>query len=259
MTSIGDLCFDEVTTDEAVGRAIDAVRTRMGLRIITPNIDVLAQCQRDPVLGERVSRAGMLVADGMPIVWLSRLLRQPLPERVSGSTLARRLLQEALAAGWSVAICASEPGLAEAAYASVRADLQVAAAERTARLLPLHFSPCFSPEAPEASRLLERLEAHEPDLVLVGMDFAKQERFLDRAQERLPNAVLLGCGIGIAHMAGRRRRAPGWMQAHGMEWLFRLAQEPVRLWRRYIIRDLPFAAHLILQSVMPTRGSRLPR
>jgi N-acetylglucosaminyldiphosphoundecaprenol N-acetyl-beta-D-mannosaminyltransferase len=95
-------------------------------------------------------------------------------------------------------------------------------------------------------------------VVFVGLGFPKQERLIQRLQATLPSAWFMGCGAAIGFVAGVRRRAPGWMQRTGLEWLHRLLSEPHRLGRRYLLHDMPFAARLLTTSALGRTTSPTP-
>ncbi|MGX5653812.1 WecB/TagA/CpsF family glycosyltransferase [Geodermatophilus nigrescens] len=221
--------------------------------IVTVNVDILRAVARDPDLARLVSGATLAVADGMPLVWASRLAGDPLPERVTGASLVGTLAEAAALTGHSVYLLGGEPGVPEAAGAAL--------AERFpgTRVVGTE-SPPFGFDADEAqvAALLDRVASAAPDLVLVGLGFPKQERLIALLRPLLPHAWLLGCGAGIPFAAGQYRRAPVLLQRMGAEWVHRLALEPRRLARRYLAHDLPFALDLLSRAAAYGFATRPP-
>jgi N-acetylglucosaminyldiphosphoundecaprenol N-acetyl-beta-D-mannosaminyltransferase len=208
--------------------------------IVTPNIDVLRLAASDASIRRLISAADLSIPDGMPLVWASRLLRQPLPARVAGSTLMWTLSQAADRSGASVFLLGGNPGVAERAAAVL---------SRTMPKLKISGHHCppvgfeYSPN--EMRALVERLETAKPNIVFCGLGFPKQERLISQLRLRFPATWFLGIGIGISFVSGDVRRCPPWMQNLSLEWLHRLSREPRRLFTRYVLHDVPFALYLL--------------
>ncbi len=211
--------------------------------IVTVNVDILRVAARDPDLGRLVAGATFAVADGMPLVWASRLAGDPLPERVTGASLVGTLAEAAALTGHTVYLVGGDPGVPEAAAAALVERFPGTVVVGTD-------SPPygFDRDEEQLTAVVERIVAARPDLVLVGLGFPKQERLITRLTRQLPGAWLLGCGAGIPFAAGQFRRAPGLVQRLGAEWVHRLVLEPRRLARRYLVQDLPFALDLLSRA-----------
>lgn len=155
-------------------------------------------------------------------------------------------------AGRSVYLLGGEPGVATQAEEVLRdrfPDLKLAG----------HLSPSFGfdTRSDEYDVVCDEVVAAAPDLVFVGLGFPKQERVIARLRPRLPQTWFMGCGAAIGFVAGVHSRAPGWMQDSGLEWVHRLALEPRRLMRRYLVDDAPFALRLLAGSAVErVRGSQ---
>ena len=148
-------------------------------------------------------------------------------------------------AGRSVYLLGGEPGTAERAEEVLR--------ERFPTLkLAGNLSPSFGFDTrpDEYDAVCDEVVGANPDLVFAGFGFPKQERVIARLRDRMPQTWFLGCGAAIGFVAGVRSRAPGWMQDTAIEWMHRLAMEPRRLMRRYLVDDVPFAARLLAGSVV---------
>jgi N-acetylglucosaminyldiphosphoundecaprenol N-acetyl-beta-D-mannosaminyltransferase len=242
---------DSVTEVEAIGCVLAALAERRGGWIVTPNIDILRQAAYDASIRTLITSADLILADGMPLLWASRLLHRPLPARVPGSALIWSLSEAAGRTGASVFLLGGSPGVAERAAAVLQStvpQLHVSG----------HHCPPFGFEnSPTAMReLIERLETGHPDIVFCGLGFPKQERLISQLRERFPSTWFLGIGISLSFVAGEIRRCPQWMQDIGLEWLHRLSCEPRRLFSRYVMHDLPFAVILLAQAAIAGRAAR---
>jgi N-acetylglucosaminyldiphosphoundecaprenol N-acetyl-beta-D-mannosaminyltransferase len=236
---------DCLSEDGVVDRVHVALDRGCGGWVITPNLDHLHTFRGDAAVRRMFARADIVVADGMPLVWASRLLGAPLPERVAGSDLIWSLTEQAAVRGRSIFLLGGAPGACDEAALRLRdafPELRVAGT-----LCPPHG---FERERGWHSRIVAELERTQPDIVYVGLGFPKQERLIGELRSQFPRTWFLGIGISISFVAGEVSRAPRWMQRSGLEWLHRLAQEPRRLVRRYLLIGIPFAARLLLWSAL---------
>jgi N-acetylglucosaminyldiphosphoundecaprenol N-acetyl-beta-D-mannosaminyltransferase len=188
----------------------------------------------------------------MPVVWASRLLGAPLPQRVAGSDLIRPLAERAAHHGWRVYLLGGNPGVADQARRVLLSEypsLQVVGVQ----------SPRIDLSAgPDVhAALVGEIRAARPDLVLVALGAPKQEIWSERWRDALSPAVLFGIGGSLDFIAGTVPRAPRWVGAVGLEWFYRFAREPRRLWRRYFVRDPRFVSVLwrTLRTPQPAQGS----
>jgi N-acetylglucosaminyldiphosphoundecaprenol N-acetyl-beta-D-mannosaminyltransferase len=240
---IGRATIDDVTMAEAVDAIADLVAQRKGGIVCTPNVDHLVLLEDDVRLRGAYERASLVTADGMPIVWASRLLGTPLREKVSGSDLIGPLLQRAGRERWRVYLLGGGEGVAARAAERLKIDapgLEIVGID--ARTIDLDRDP------PTHHELCQRLTAARPDLVLLALGCPKQEIVMARIAESVRPAVCVGVGAGLDFLAGTVPRAPRWISAAGLEWLYRLAREPRRLWRRYLLRD-PRVAWILLRDL----------
>jgi N-acetylglucosaminyldiphosphoundecaprenol N-acetyl-beta-D-mannosaminyltransferase len=208
-------------------------------RVATVNLDTLWHSQRDQQFQEALNSADLTVADGAPLVWASRLLGQPLSERVTGVDMADRCAELAAAKGYRLFLLGAAPGVAQA---TARALTQKYPGLRIADMYTPPFGE-FSPE--EEGRIAERIRRARPDVLLVALSTPRLELWNHRHAGEWRVPVTIGVGAAFDMLSGRVRRAPGWMQRSGLEWLFRLWLEPRRLWRRYLLHDLPVLVQLI--------------
>jgi N-acetylglucosaminyldiphosphoundecaprenol N-acetyl-beta-D-mannosaminyltransferase len=232
--------IDEAQCLALVGAALCAGR---GGWILTPNLDHLRMLQDDVPMRACYREADLVVADGMPLVWASRLQCTPLPGRVAGSDLIWSLSGLAAAAGRSVYLLGGDPGTAEDSAARLRERHPGLVVAGT--FCPV---PGFERRPGGVEDVVARLVAARPDVVFVALGTPKQELLIGRMRSCLPAAWWMGVGISFSFVAGRVRRAPPWVRALGVEWLHRLFQEPGKLAGRYLVRDLPYAAALFTRT-----------
>jgi N-acetylglucosaminyldiphosphoundecaprenol N-acetyl-beta-D-mannosaminyltransferase len=229
-----------VTEAQAVAHVIDSLAAGEGGWVITPNLDQLRLFRKSPDLRPMYEEASLIVADGMPLIWASRLQKTPLPERVAGSSMIHTLSIAAAKTGRSVFFLGGNPGAADRAADELRQDnpgLKVAGT----------YCPPFGfdKNAVEVENIRKILAETKPDIIYVGLGFPKQERLIEQLRSALPLAWFLGIGISFSFVAGEVKRAPQWMQKLGLEWVHRMIQEPGRLFKRYLVHGIPFAARLL--------------
>jgi len=205
------------------------------------NVHAVMEAHRDERLRRVHEGAGLAVPDGMPLVWVGRLKGHRTVRRVYGPDLTLQLCEEAARSGYRCFFYGGAPGVAAQlgeTFARRFPGLRVVGAE----------APPFRPlTAEEDDEAVRRINAATPDLVFVGLGCPKQELWMAAHRERLHAPVLLGVGAAFDFHTGRVRQAPRWIMRSGLEWLFRLSQEPRRLWRRYLVYDARFACHLALE------------
>lgn len=243
--------FHRVTEEQCVKHILDELDAGRGGWVLTPNLDILRLMSESTALGELFRRADLMVADGMPIVWASRLLGDPLPERVAGSSLVSTLSAGAAERDRSLYLVGGDEGTAEAAAKELRRR------HPALRIVGTECPPWgFEADPAQLQAIHERIEKARPDIVYVALGCPKQERVIQHVRSAAPQAWYLGVGISFSYLCGRVKRAPRWMRAAGLEWVYRLAQEPGRLFQRYVLKDLPFAARLASMCLHSRRGQR---
>jgi N-acetylglucosaminyldiphosphoundecaprenol N-acetyl-beta-D-mannosaminyltransferase len=251
--SIGALTVHPVTRAAALDAIEALVRSGEGGAVFTPNVDHVVLADEDARMRTAYARVSLSLADGMPLVWALRLLGHAVPEKVSGSDMVPAVLARAAERGWRVYFFGGGPGVASLARDKLREilpALQVVGVD----------APRVDVDAPAEARAdsLERIREVAPDLVLVALGAPKQEIWIDLVREQLRPAVLFGVGASLDFVAGTLPRAPRWMSQSGLEWLFRLAREPGRLWRRYLLRDPKFLL-IVGRDLRGRAGPRVSR
>jgi N-acetylglucosaminyldiphosphoundecaprenol N-acetyl-beta-D-mannosaminyltransferase len=242
--SLMGLPIDPVTENEVLCRIIEDLNSGCGGWVVTPNLDHMRILKQRPHLLEITGEANLIVADGMPVVWASRLQGTPLPARVPGSDLVCSLTAAAASIGASVFLLGGSPGVAESAaeiLSRQNPNLRIAGT-----LCP---PMGFERDPKLVASICEVVTAARPDIVYSCFGFPKQEWMINQLRGRLPSTWFLGVGGSLSMVAGELRRAPKWMQRAGLEWVHRLVLEPRRLFGRYIIQDAPFALRLFSHAL----------
>lgn len=233
---LGGLALHCLTEQGAIDQIVDG----RGGWVVTPNVDILRQVSEDPEVARLVASATLTLADGMPLVWASRLMGSPLPERVPGSTLIYGLCCKAASRGRSIFLLGGAPGVAE------RASIRLRNLNPGLCVAGCHCPPVGFAERPEEMSAIETaLLRAAPDIVVVALGTPKQEQLIASLRPKMPDIWFIGAGATLSFVAGATPRAPVWVQRAGLEWLHRLSHEPRRLFRRYVMQDTPFAVRLL--------------
>lgn len=240
-----DVDVDCVTLEQALGRLDDFVRSGAPHQIATVNMDFVRLAHSDAEFRDAVNEADLAVADGMPLVWLSRLLGARLPGRITGVDIVERGAALAAARGYSIFLLGGAPGVADAAAAELvrrHPDLRIAGT----------YAPPFGPfSAEEEARMLAMIREARPHMLFVAFGAPRQDVWLRRHRQALSVPVSVGVGGTFNFLAGEISRAPRWMQRAGLEWAYRLGREPRRLWRRYLLGDLPVLVRIAGGRLLP--------
>jgi N-acetylglucosaminyldiphosphoundecaprenol N-acetyl-beta-D-mannosaminyltransferase len=201
----------------------------------------IMEARHDRAFKSILNSADLLVPDGMPLVWLGRLRGRPLARRVYGPDLMIEVCRQTASKSCSHFLVGGAPGVADRLATALKHRFPGLAISGTC-------SPPFEPltEAQEGD-LVATINRAAPDIVWVGFSTPKQEQWMYRNRGRLKAAVVLGVGAAFDIHSGTRSQAPRWMRENGWEWLFRLLQEPKRLWRRYLIYGPQFLFYVVLE------------
>jgi N-acetylglucosaminyldiphosphoundecaprenol N-acetyl-beta-D-mannosaminyltransferase len=242
---LGELWVNALTFREALDAIEALVSAGAGGAVFTPNVDHVVLAEDDLAFRRAYEDADLRLADGQPLVWASRLLGTPLPEKVSGSDLVWPLVERAARRKWRVYLLGGAPGAALAAASRFREELGAA----VAGVDDVHIDLGSADGGVELAAA--RVREARPDLLLVGLGAPKQELWIHRSLAAIRPAVAVAVGASLDFIAGRARRAPRWMSRAGLEWLHRLAHDPRRLARRYLLRDPRFLAVLARTAATP--------
>jgi N-acetylglucosaminyldiphosphoundecaprenol N-acetyl-beta-D-mannosaminyltransferase len=218
-----------------VGRMLDC---GVGGWVATPNPEIVCAAWRDPDLARAICAASLSVADGVGLVWASRILGGPVRAQVPGIDLLDEALERCAARGWPVYLLGGGPGVAGAAA--------LEASRRWPGLKVAGHHHGYFDQAGEA-RLLEEIHRAAPRLIAAGMGHPKQELWLAANIPLLPATVGIACGGSLDVLAGVTRRAPSWARRANLEWLYRLLSGPRRRWRRSLALPVFVARVLALR------------
>jgi N-acetylglucosaminyldiphosphoundecaprenol N-acetyl-beta-D-mannosaminyltransferase len=210
----------------------------------------IVEAQRDPTFKETLNSTDLVVPDGMPLVWLGRRAGYHLPRRVYGPDLMLAFCEQTAARGYRHFFYGGEPGVTERLAESLKHRFPVMEVCGT-------FSPLFRSLNEEEDREIgSMISRAAPDVLWVGLGTPKQERWMFEHARRIKVPVMVSVGAAFDLLSGRRKQAPRWLRDRGLEWLFRLVQEPRRLWRRYLLCGPQFLAYLALDSSFRSNFSR---
>ena len=220
----------------------DWIQRRDAHYVTITGVHGVMESQADPEIRSIHNRAGLVTPDGMPLVWASRLAGQRHVRRVYGPDLMLAACRRSLETGWRHYLYGGAEGVPE-----------LLAARMSERFPGLEIAGAFSPPFrsltdAEDEEIVRRINATRPDIVWVGLSTPKQERWMASHLRRIEAPVMVGVGAAFDFHAGLKRQAPKWIQGSGLEWLFRLATEPRRLWRRYLRNNPAFIASVALQA-----------
>lgn len=224
--------IDNLTMVEAIQSIDKLVREKKQAYIVTPNVDHIVMIEHDSLFKKIYQEAALVLTDGQPLIWLSKLKGTPIVEKVSGSDLFPRVCEMAAKCGHTIYILGAAEGVAEQAAKNLThkfPDLNIVGT----------YSPSygFEQKPEEINEVIDRVTALKPDILAVSLGAPKAEKFIYNHRERLNVPVCLSIGAAVDFEAGNIKRAPGWMSSCGLEWIYRTIKEPKRLAKRYL-RDL---------------------
>jgi N-acetylglucosaminyldiphosphoundecaprenol N-acetyl-beta-D-mannosaminyltransferase len=204
--------------------------------------------QADAAFRNTINEADLAVADGMPLVWASRLAGRGLPERVTGHELVDVCCRLSAATGAPLFLLGARPGVAEEAARTIHRRYPGATVAGT-------YSPPFGPLSPEEdAQIVDRINRSGARILLVALGAPRQDNWIRSHRGELDVRVALGVGCALDILAGVVPRAPYWMQRVGLEWLHRLRVEPARLWHRYLVEDTRMFVRLMVESLRVVLG-----
>jgi len=225
--------IDNLTMAEALDRVSQLVENTRQSYIVTPNVDHIIKLQKDDEFLEIYENASLVLTDGQPLVWISKLYNRPIKEKISGSDLFPQVCKLAAEKGYTMFFLGAAEGVAD-----------IAAKKLTQKYQGLNVIGTLSPkmgfekDPDEIKRVVETVRIASPDILVIALGAPKQEKFLYRNKESLdvPLSVLVGAALDFE--AGIVKRCPGWMSRCGLEWFYRFCKEPGRMFRRYFIDDM---------------------
>jgi N-acetylglucosaminyldiphosphoundecaprenol N-acetyl-beta-D-mannosaminyltransferase len=213
--------------------------SKAGHSVVVANTHVLVEGRRNPAMRSAIDSASLVIPDGMPLVVVARWKGYPLLARADGPGLMAKALSEESYKHWRHFCLGSTP--------EVLGELRV-------RYPDVNFvgflSPPFRPLSPaDDEAIVQEIDQAKPDVLWVGLGCPKQELWMAGHNERVRVPVMVGVGQAFELLAGVKSRAPLWLQNSGLEWLYRLMQEPGRLWKRYLVSNTLFFYYLITDAI----------
>jgi N-acetylglucosaminyldiphosphoundecaprenol N-acetyl-beta-D-mannosaminyltransferase len=232
--------IDNLSMEETLQKVEDFIQSGRPHQHVVVNVDKLVKASRDPQLLRIINQCALINADGMPVVWASRLLGKPIKERVAGVDLFESIMQRAAAKTWRVFLL----GAQEEVVSRVKQDYE----RKYPGLTVAGYRNGYWTQEDEEG-VVRQIEAARADILFVAMSSPKKEQFLNRyqAEMRIPFAMGVGGTFDVA--VGKVKRAPGWMQKSGFEWFYRFLQEPRRMFKRYFIEDMVFFWLLLKEAI----------
>lgn len=222
--------------------------------IVTANVDHLMLLRKDAAFREAYRRADLVTCDSVPLKWALAFLGTPVKERVAGADLFPALAERAARAGHRLFYLGAAPRVAEKAAGVLKARYPTLKVVGT-------YAPPVMPweELARDEETLGRVREAKPDVLFAAFGAPKQELWLNAVRDQLLVPVSIGVGAAFDFAAGTVKRAPRWIQRAGLEWLFRLSQEPRRLWRRYLFVDSRFACYVLREKLRGRKAAAPPK
>lgn len=255
-TELLGISFERATLSSAVTQIINAGKEKKKGLVVTPNVDHVVMLQEDSDMKQIYDNALFRYADGMPIVWLSKIVKDgSLPERVTGADLLIAVCEKAAKADLNIYFLGGNPGIAEQAAAKLKGKFA------GLKISGIYCPPFGFENTPkETDWIINDINTRNIDILFIGVGAPKQEKWAAKHSDRLQVGPILCVGAAFDFAAGVIHRAPLWIQRSGCEWIWRLASEPTRMWRRYLIRDsqfIPLAWKEISKSISSAYSSRI--
>lgn len=250
MFSVLGVSVDSMQIPSVIERLEDWICTRKGCRYVAvTGMHGVTEAHHDAELRNILNSADMVVPDGMPLVWIARLRGHPLKRRVYGPELMLTFFEMTVSKGYRHFLYGGAPGLPERLAATLQQRFPGTIIAGT------HSPPFRALSTEEDAEIVGMINRAAPDVVWVGLSTPKQERWMYNHRETLTAPVLVGVGAAFDINSGAKKQAPKWMREYGLEWLFRLIQEPRRLWHRYLVLGSKFLLLVVLELI---RGPRKP-
>ncbi len=224
--------IDNLTMQETLQAINQLIQENKSAYVVTPNVDHIVQLETNRELQEVYKNAALILTDGKPLLWIANWYGTPIKEKISGSDLFPLLCNMAAAKGYKMFFLGAAEGVAKRAAENLTMKYKGLQVVGT-------YSPPFGFEnnKNEMDKIKNMIKASKPDILIVGLGCPKQEKFMYHHCKELGVPISLGLGASFDFEAGNIKRAPRWMANHGLEWLFRITQDPRRMAKRYLVND----------------------
>ena len=225
--------IDNLTMDETLDAIDSLIKEDNCSYVVTPNVDHIVQLEKDEELKRVYENASLILTDGKPLIWISNWYKTPIKEKISGSDLFPRVCELAAKKGYTMYLLGAAEGVADKAAKNLMDKYKGLNIVGT-------YSPPFGVEKDkvELKKIERQIQEVHPDILIVGLGCPKQEKYMYHHCKELDVPISFGLGASIDFEAGNIKRAPRWMSEHGLEWLYRITQDPKRLAKRYLVDDM---------------------
>jgi N-acetylglucosaminyldiphosphoundecaprenol N-acetyl-beta-D-mannosaminyltransferase len=247
--SILGVRVDKISMEDTLNHCEEFIRTRVPHQVVVVNVAKLVKAKADRALRRIINEADLVGADGVPLVWFSRFLKDPIPSRVNGTDLMDKLVELAAAKGYSIYFLGAKPEV-------VREVVNVYKKNYPTLKVAGYHDGYFRPE--EEGQVARDIKASGADIIFLAFGSPKKEIFVRNHLYSMNVPVVHGVGGSFDVVAGITKRAPLWMQNWGLEWFYRFTQEPGRMWKRYLFTNASFVflitTELFRRSLKPERA-----
>lgn len=225
--------IDNLTMDETLDAIDSLIKEDNCSYVVTPNVDHIVQLEKDEELKRVYENASLILTDGKPLIWISNWYKTPIKEKISGSDLFPRVCELAAKKGYTMYLLGAAEGVADKAAKNLMDKYKGLNIVGT-------YSPPFGFEKDkvELKKIERQIQEVHPDILIVGLGCPKQEKYMYHHCKELDVPISFGLGASIDFEAENIKRAPRWMSEHGLEWLYRITQDPKRLAKRYLVDDM---------------------
>ena len=225
--------INNLTMSETIDEIEQMIESGKRSYVVAINVDVVMKIENDSYLKKVVDGADMVLVDGMPLVWISKMQGKPLKAKISGSDLVPLLFEEAAKKNYTVFIIGGKDGIA------VQAKRRLERSMPGIRIVGTYAPPLgFEKDDDELNKINEMISNVKPDLLIACFGCPKQEKWIYENINKYNAKVSICAGATVDFLAGNVKRAPHWMSEHGLEWFYRFLQEPKRMFKRYFIDDI---------------------
>lgn len=232
---------DRMTLDECVHYAEQAILSRRQLHIVLVNAAKIVKALSDPELAGIIRSADLVGADGVPIVWASRMLSWPLPGRVNGTDLMDRLIELSAEKGYGLYLLGARQNVIERVVKNLK--------RKYPNIRIVGYRNGYFQTKADMHHAVRKIAQSNADILLVGMGTPMKEKWVRSHIQELGVPVIHGVGGSFDILGGLTKRAPLWMQRYGLEWFYRLMQEPRRLWKRYLVTNVLYIFLVLKEAV----------
>jgi N-acetylglucosaminyldiphosphoundecaprenol N-acetyl-beta-D-mannosaminyltransferase len=224
---------NNVSMDETLQEISRLIEEKKKSYIVAINVDVVMKMEKDEYLKKIADEADLTLVDGKPLVWIAKWHKHPVKAKISGSDMVPELCRVAAEKEYSIFIIGGKKGIAEKAKANLEKQL------KNIKIVGTYSPPLgFERNKPELEKINAMMSIAHPDILIVCFGCPKQEKWIYENYKKYDATVSICAGATVDFLAGNVNRAPKWMADHGFEWIYRLFQEPKRLFKRYLVDDI---------------------